>query len=256
MELELIVKDNVAYCTSRDVADRFGKEHGHVLRDIQNIKEIDELFYAANFGLVDYTDKKGEKRPQYLMTEEGCMLLTMGYTGKEAFAIKIIFINTFKKMKAYIIEQMNKELARNNVQTVKESALETIDFYAKLSVIFDCPKNLALHEGVKLVKKETGIDLLPLLQGSSLSDNIETKWLEPTELGKQKEISGARVNEILCSMGYQSKSNGVWIESEKAKGYCQKHLWTKPGKSGYNLKWNNDFFNNIFGEYLDNNKNE
>lgn len=54
--------------TSRKVAETFEKEHYNVIRDIENL-DCSEEFNALNFELVTYKDKKGEKRPEYIMTK-------------------------------------------------------------------------------------------------------------------------------------------------------------------------------------------
>ena len=39
-----------------------------------------ERFNALNFELVEYTDTKGEKRPMYILTKDGFMILALGYS--------------------------------------------------------------------------------------------------------------------------------------------------------------------------------
>ena len=39
-----------------------------------------ERFNALNFELVEYTDTKGEKRPMYILTKDGFMMLALGYS--------------------------------------------------------------------------------------------------------------------------------------------------------------------------------
>lgn len=51
-----------ALVDSRFVAAEFGKQHQHVLRDIENL-DCSPEFNQSNFGRVDYLDAKGEKRP-------------------------------------------------------------------------------------------------------------------------------------------------------------------------------------------------
>ena len=65
--------------SSRDVARVFGKEHFHVLRDIQNLG-CSESFNRRNFALVTYEDAKGEERPEYIITRDGFTILAMGFT--------------------------------------------------------------------------------------------------------------------------------------------------------------------------------
>ena len=73
---------NKIVTTSRNVAMVFNKEHHNVIRDIRNIfaTNSDRNFNELNFECVEYKDKKGELRSEYLLTRDGCMLLVMGYT--------------------------------------------------------------------------------------------------------------------------------------------------------------------------------
>ena len=63
--------------TSLEIAEVTGKNHAHVMRDIRQIlaQGVDQ----SNFGLVEYTDKKGEHRPCYELTKKGCLILASGY---------------------------------------------------------------------------------------------------------------------------------------------------------------------------------
>lgn len=134
------IKDEQVYTTSRIVAEKFGKEHKHVIRDIEelikNMVQPIENINQPKFGLVknditsvqftgrnfppsenirernfpfseyfisdSYIDAKGETRKQYIITEKGAMLLIMGFTGEKAFAIKTKFIDEFARMKNII----------------------------------------------------------------------------------------------------------------------------------------------------------
>lgn len=99
------IKDHKTITTSEIVAKVFGKQHYHVMRDIREIlEEGDDDFNQSNFGLVEYIDKKGEKRPIFEMTKDGFMLLVMGYKTKKAMAIKISYIKAFN----YMAEQMSQ----------------------------------------------------------------------------------------------------------------------------------------------------
>lgn len=71
---EIIKKETM---TSLDIAEVTEKEHKNVLRDIRSLLEqgVDQL----NFELVEYVDKKGEKRPMYQLTKKGCLILASGY---------------------------------------------------------------------------------------------------------------------------------------------------------------------------------
>ena len=92
--------------TSLIVAESFGKQHSHVLRDIDNI--ITSSAYqarvtegnASNFGLVDYLDAKGERRRMYEMDRQGFEILAMGFTGENALRWKFAYSDAFAAMEA------------------------------------------------------------------------------------------------------------------------------------------------------------
>ncbi|EAI2920419.1 Rha family transcriptional regulator [Campylobacter coli] len=116
-EVQFGTQDNQIFCTSLDVAKVFGKNHFHVLRDIENIlndlREIGTSQDLSNFGLVKYKDKKGELRPVYQISRDGFSLLAMGFTGKKALQFKIAFINAFNEMEKLLqkeIKSPNKYL--------------------------------------------------------------------------------------------------------------------------------------------------
>lgn len=125
MENKLIVIDNnQALTTSRIVAEQFSKNHQHVMRDIRNI--IEQMEDESKIGRVKmfeqttYTDKKGETRPQYLMTRDGFSLLAMGFTGKKALQFKLKFIDAFNRM-----EEKLKQLAAGHDERWLETRQNT-----------------------------------------------------------------------------------------------------------------------------------
>jgi len=102
-ELGIFEKNNDAWVSSRTLADMFEKRHDHVIRDIQEaMKKLPDSFNVPNFGLVKYTDKKGEKRPEYLLNRKSFALIAMGFNGKKAMQFKIQYIEYFEAMLSHI----------------------------------------------------------------------------------------------------------------------------------------------------------
>ena len=90
---------DVPAVTSLQVAEAFGKEHKHVLRDIRIILEADEDgFSESNFGLSSYLTEQNKEMPMYVMSKDGFVLLVMGYTGPEAMRMKKAYIARFNEM--------------------------------------------------------------------------------------------------------------------------------------------------------------
>lgn len=117
-------KGSKTITTSEIVAKVFGKLHKNVLRDIRGILETgDDEFNRLNFELVEFIDKKGEKRPMFEMTKDGFLLLVMGYKTKKAMAIKIAYIKAFNFMQEQLItgnmtllEQYYQALGEHNAE--------------------------------------------------------------------------------------------------------------------------------------------
>lgn len=98
------------YTTSLLVAEKFEKNHFHVIRDIEHIIKTcpDKQFSASNFGLrnYQYTTGKNQLReaPYYNLTRDGFTMLAMGFTGQKAFLWKIAYINAFNRLEAKLRE--------------------------------------------------------------------------------------------------------------------------------------------------------
>ncbi len=117
--------DRKIVTTSLKVAEVFGKNHQHVLRDIRAISQrksapsdIDNgtstvammatvgdpiaEFSQSNFGQRKYTYEAGKNQQREAdmieMTKDGFMLLVMGYTGEKAMLFKIAYIAEFNRM--------------------------------------------------------------------------------------------------------------------------------------------------------------
>ncbi|UGA37939.1 Rha family transcriptional regulator [Chromobacterium haemolyticum] len=82
---------------SRRVAKAFKKQHKNVLR-AYDAMECSAEFRRRNFEPRDYYDERGKKWRLIEMTKDGFMFLAMGFTGKEAAALKEAFISAFNLM--------------------------------------------------------------------------------------------------------------------------------------------------------------
>ena len=98
--------------TSLQVAEIFGKQHFHVLRDIEQIlTQVPEIFIKSNFGFIEVPVGVGfgtRMSPAYLLSKDGFALLTMGYTGEKAMQFKVAYINRFNEMEAELAQLANR----------------------------------------------------------------------------------------------------------------------------------------------------
>lgn len=106
------LKDGHPVTTSLRVAEIFKKDHAKVLRDIRNLlAQVPEKFGQANFGLSEYINAQGRPQPMYELTRSGFDLLVMGFTGQEAVAYKVAYIERFNAMEGELLQQRNYALA-------------------------------------------------------------------------------------------------------------------------------------------------
>ena len=88
--------------TSRIVAKEFNIQHRDLLRTIRNLIDgIDDVeFTLRNFAQCEFTTKKGNSFQEYVISEDGAMLLIMGFTGAKALQIKLQFVKAFRAMQS------------------------------------------------------------------------------------------------------------------------------------------------------------
>lgn len=110
----LTMIDGVAYCSSLQVAESFGKKHNNVLRDIdqsvtQVIESLGKLKFEPFGNLFTKTTYKTKNnlgfevdKPMYLLTRDGFTLLVMGYEGKKAMRFKLDYMAAFKAMESQL----------------------------------------------------------------------------------------------------------------------------------------------------------
>lgn len=103
----VFVKDGGVFATSRDVAEFFGKEHRHVLRDIDNLIAAEPDLALSNFGQGSYVlpATGAQAHRQFEMDRDGFTLLAMGFTGQKALKWKLRYIEAFNSMEAELRRQ-------------------------------------------------------------------------------------------------------------------------------------------------------
>lgn len=66
--------------SSLQIAELTGKQHQHILRDIDNL--LQQGLDASNFGLTSYLDNCNRNQRMYNLTKKGCLILASGYDAK------------------------------------------------------------------------------------------------------------------------------------------------------------------------------
>lgn len=99
--------DGQPFTTSRAVAERFGKRHKNVIRDIERLlaETPDPEFSWLNFEPRNYVDERGKTWQEYRLTHNGFAFLAMRFTGRDAMAWQIAFLQAFNALEAELLER-------------------------------------------------------------------------------------------------------------------------------------------------------
>lgn len=116
-EIKINNSNGTLTVSSLQIADDFGKQHKHIIKNIENLlgETSDEkssnltaqISVIKNFFIEStYADSYGRPQKCYDITRDGFSLLVMGFTGKKALEWKIKYIEAFNAME----EQLKSKL--------------------------------------------------------------------------------------------------------------------------------------------------
>ena len=96
-EIILSEKNGQVLASSREVAERFGKQNKHVNEAIKKLM-VENSTVKTMFEESTYVSSRGREEIEYLMNRDGFSLLAMGFTGKKALEWKLKYIDAFNQM--------------------------------------------------------------------------------------------------------------------------------------------------------------
>jgi len=176
-DIILSTQNGEPVASSRDVAERFGKEHKDVLRSIKNLT-AQNCALLKMFHKTEYTTAQNKKVTMYLMNRDGFSLLAMGFTGKEAVQWKLKYIEAFNQMEKQLAEQHKSQ------QAVQDANIQNaIDRVIKIRQQLD--DHTALLDECRKKREE------------SKADYMQAKAL----CGKFKAIYGKRCDNVRIMEG-------------------------------------------------------
>lgn len=103
-DLQIFNRDGQLYTDSREVAKMIGKDHRHLLRDIDGYCATLEKVTEPKIGLSDffvkttYKDTTGRTLPCYLITKKGCEFVANKLTGEKGIIFTAAYVNAFHSM--------------------------------------------------------------------------------------------------------------------------------------------------------------
>lgn len=149
--------------TSKIIAEVFDKEHKHVLRDIDSLKDV------SNFGLMFYEtteqDSYGRQQRVYQMNRDGFSLLAMGFTGQKALEWKVKYIEAFNAMEQQLntpeLQMAHGLLAAKTLIEQKDKLIaeqkQIIEEQKPKADYFDALVDKKLNTNIRDTAKELGV---------------------------------------------------------------------------------------------------
>lgn len=209
VEIMRMGKEEVTVVTSLDVAETFGKEHRHVLRDIREL-ECSNEFRVSNFGQSEYLNEQNHRQPMYYITRDGFTLLVMGYTGEKAMKFKEAYIRQFNAMEKALIGKIREREKGIAVRQALTNALKESQENERMhgfaySTYTDMIYRNLFGKSAKQIREQNGLS-----KKDNLRNYFDTDDLKKIQ-SKEMLVSGL----IDCGWGYNEIKEFIKTESKK-----------------------------------------
>lgn len=194
----VVIQKRQAVTTSLQVAESFGKEHNHVMRDIKNL--TDQNWTVKNyFHEGTYKNDRGREYPMYFMNRDGFTLLAMGFNGSKALEFKLKYIDAFNKMESQL-----KPTLPGTYKEALQALIEKEEERERLAL----ENQMYQQQIADAAPKLNYVDIV-----LSCSDLLTT-----TQIADDYGMSARKFNTLLKDLGVQHKQSGQWLLYSKYKG--------------------------------------
>lgn len=192
--------ENKGTMSSLEIAQLVGKPHNDVLKAIRAMEPAWKKVNEGNFSLVEYTDKKGEKRPMYQLNKTECLYVATKFND-EARAKLVLRWEELETGKAQPIIQIKKD---DRAIDVKKASLywdmaKSGMFLPKYSQIL----------GTYAANTLAGKNILPLPKS-------EKNRYTAGDIGKILGISANKVGRLAKEHEMKTDEYGEWVEDKSA----------------------------------------
>lgn len=122
--------DGIPSVLSTNIAEVFGKEHKHVLRDIENILSSLPQERRCNFNetQIERANNIGAtvRSKAFRLTRDGFTFLVMGYTGEKAAKFKWAYIDEFNRQQVLLESQASSPTQSERTMIAGDSLAENV----------------------------------------------------------------------------------------------------------------------------------
>lgn len=205
------IKNNQVVVSSRQVAEKFGKEHRNVLAAIREILGAENS--AAKFFEESKHEYRGQKFPEYLMNRDGFTLLAMGFTGKDALQWKMKYIAAFNEMEAKLNGKPISVLKEKEIEArLNNSRARIASEFRKIAEKTDIPeyKHICQQKAAEVL---SGVPLLPMEEAKEITYSA-------TDIGKMLGVSANKIGTLANKHNLKTPQYGKYFYS-KSEHSCK-----------------------------------
>ena len=198
--------------TSREIAELTGRQHKHLMRDIRIMEVAWEKVNGSKFGLVNYTDPKGEKRPMYQLTKIECLYIATKFNDEARAKLVLRWEELESRGKYQNLEELlgNPDFAIQTFSALKKERQLRQDAEQE---------NLLLNTKTQ-IQEQVIQEAAPKVE--YYHDVLSSESLIPINvIAKEFGMSGIGLNKILRLERIIYRSGDTWVLFDKYqnKGY-------------------------------------
>lgn len=205
------IKNNQVVVSSRQVAEKFGKQHKDVLENIRNILVAENS--ATKFYQESIHEYRGQRFPEYLMNRDGFTLLAMGFTGKDALQWKMKYIAAFNEMEQALNSKPVSTLKAREVEArLNNSRARVASTLLKVAQMTDISeyKHICQQKAAEVL---SGVPLLPMEEAKEITYSA-------TDIGKMLGVSANKIGKIANQHNLKTPQYGKLFYS-KSEHSCK-----------------------------------
>ena len=183
--------------SSLQIAELTGKNHFDIMRAIRNMEPAWAKINGRRFALVEYTDKKGEKRPCYQLTKTECLYVATKFNDEARAKL--------------VLRWEELETTNTNQYQVPTSFREALLLAAAQQDQIEEQQKLLLAQGEQIAEKDRAI--AELHERTSYLDQIlqSKSTVTTTQIAQDYGMSAKKFNVELRNLKIQRKVGGQWI---------------------------------------------
>lgn len=210
-EIQVFNNNGELVVSSRQIAENFGKRHADVLELINEILKTENsvlrFFHESTYKV----QGNNKSYPEYLMNRDGFCLLVMGFTGKEALAWKLKYIEAFNAMEKKL-KELSAPLSIDD--TLNADVLYLIA--SKWKADSDKRKELEVRVAELEVQIKTQVKEQPVISEATKvaikEAEVESQRLYTvTEIAREYGLPDPKtLNLILRDLGIQQRVGSYW----------------------------------------------